>query len=94
MCLQVKNSQFFPFVKQGPGYKKKDRILINDLIRNKRKYKTKEAMLILQSGTYIFLTNISQGTTFLLLLIYMYTTLKKEGRAFRNIGKLYFYSRL
>ena len=34
--------------------KKKDRILIKDIISNKWKYKTKEARLILQSGIYIY----------------------------------------
>ena len=33
---------------------------------NKRKYKTKEARLILQSGVYILFTDISEGTAFLL----------------------------
>ena len=45
--------------------KKKDRILIKDLISYNWKYKTKEARLIqLQSGIYIF-TNMSEGTAFL-----------------------------
>ena len=56
--------------------KKKNQILIWDLISYKLKYRTKEARLILQSGIYnYFLLSISEGTA-----------LNKEGRAFRNIG--------
>ena len=46
--------------------------------------------MVLQSGIYISFTNISEGTAFLLQgLTYndRVKTLKKEGRAFGNIGK-------
>ena len=57
----------------------------------------KETRLILLSGKYISFTNISEGTAFLLQglnPIIVCKTLKKEGRAFRNIGKRNIYSRL
>ena len=41
------------FWKQGPNYKKEDRILLRHLTSNNWKYRTKEARLILQSGMYI-----------------------------------------
>ena len=45
------------FWKQGLTLqKKKDRVLMKDLISYKLKYRTKEARLILQSGIYIFVT--------------------------------------
>ena len=45
--------KFFNFWSKDQLTKKKDRILIKDLISNKWKYKTKEATLILQSGINI-----------------------------------------
>ena len=45
--------------------------------------------MILQSGIYISFTNISEGTAFLLegVTCLVCKSLKKEGRAFQNIGK-------
>ena len=51
--LPVKS--IFNFGRKDQLTKKKDRILIKDLISNKWKNKTKEARLILQSGKYISL---------------------------------------
>ena len=42
----------FNFLSKDQLTKKKERILIRDLISNKQKYKTKKARLILQSGIY------------------------------------------
>ena len=47
--------------------------------------KTKEARPIFTVGNIYNFTNISEGTAFLLQGL---TCKKKEGRAFRNIGKI------
>ena len=48
------NKSELNFLSKAQLTKKKDRILIKDLISNKWKYKTKEARLILQSEIYIY----------------------------------------
>ena len=58
----------FNFLSKDQLTKKKDWILIRDLIINRRKYKTEKARLILQSGIYNLLTNILEGTVKLLNL--------------------------
>ena len=56
---------------------------MKDLINNKWKYEKKEARLILQSGIYIYiylLTNISEGTAFLLQGLTYNETLQFENK--------------
>ena len=54
------------------------------------KRKRRKARLIEQLGT-IYISNISEGTAFLLQGVtkILCNTLKKEGRAFQNIGNIY-----
>ena len=69
----------FNFLSKDQLTKKKDRILIKDLISNKWKYKTK-SRLILQSGIYYLLTNISEGMAFLLQGLTYNETLQFENK--------------